>query len=168
MLRSRLLLGVAAVLAGTSVLLVVLGFAYTPVLLLAAAPFAVAAGFLWWHATGRLEVSMRAQIRYERVESGDARRTGRDVDGMGSADRESGAGRSQRQPGPDDWADSPALSLSRREAARVLDVSPEADAAAVRDAFRDRAREVHPDAPGGDAEAFREARAAYERLRPDR
>ena len=55
----------------------------------------------------------------------------------------------------------------RTAAARVLDVAPDADDEAVRRAYRERVREVHPDAPDGDEAAFREVRAAYERLLED-
>ncbi|MFC7155768.1 J domain-containing protein [Halomarina halobia] len=46
---------------------------------------------------------------------------------------------------------------------RVLGVSPDADEAAVRRAYRERAKETHPDA-GGSREAFKRVRWAYERV----
>lgn len=42
---------------------------------------------------------------------------------------------------------------------------PWLDADALRRAYQDRARSLHPDADGGDAEQFRELGVSYERLR---
>lgn len=50
------------------------------------------------------------------------------------------------------------------EAYETLGLEPGADLAAVRRAYRERAKETHPDL-GGDPEAFIEVREAYERLR---
>jgi curved DNA-binding protein CbpA len=49
------------------------------------------------------------------------------------------------------------------EAARVLGVDPDADQSTVDDAYRERVKEVHPDA-GGDAERFKRVKQAYETL----
>jgi hypothetical protein len=54
------------------------------------------------------------------------------------------------------------------EARRVLGVEADADEAAVRRAYRERVKEVHPDTPGGSASAFMRVREAYERLRAHR
>ncbi|WP_254543131.1 J domain-containing protein [Halomarina pelagica] len=50
---------------------------------------------------------------------------------------------------------------------RVLGVDADADADAIRRAYRERAKETHPDA-GGDREAFKRVRWAYERVRERR
>lgn len=54
-------------------------------------------------------------------------------------------------------------SLSRLEALALLHLPADADAAAVKRAYRRRARELHPDA-GGDPDAFRDLQRAYEQL----
>ena len=54
-----LVVGLAAVFAGTTVLLAVLAFAYQPFLLLFAVPFGIATYFLWYHASGRLTDRVR-------------------------------------------------------------------------------------------------------------
>lgn len=54
--------------------------------------------------------------------------------------------------------------MTAREAAEVLGVAPDADAEAVRSAYRDRIKEVHPDTDGGDEDQFKRVRDAYERL----
>lgn len=50
-----------------------------------------------------------------------------------------------------------------REAREILGVAPGADAETVRRAYRERAKETHPD-NGGDPEAFKRVRWAYEHL----
>lgn len=165
MIRSRLVLGVAAVLAGTAVLLVVLGFVYNPVLVVAAVPFALATFFLWSHATGRLLRAAEARSRTAR--SGSAERTRRRAGEPGATGSRSSGGRRRVGDGAG-TTPTDAEAISRRAAADVLDVAPDADQPTVKQAFRDRARDLHPDAPDGDAEAFRRVRAAYNRLAEDR
>lgn len=152
MTRSRLLVGVASVLAGTAVLMAVLGVVYNPVLLPAALPFGAAAYFLWSHVTGRLEPRVRRGSTSGAVGRGGGR---------------AGPGRG-RETEPGDPSRSPRVEPADRDAARVLGVEPDADEAALRRAFRERAKALHPDAGGGDEAAFRRARAAYERLRDGR
>ena len=54
--------------------------------------------------------------------------------------------------------------LTAREAYRTLGVAPGADESAVKEAYRERIKEVHPDAADGDAEAFKRVQTAYDRL----
>lgn len=54
--------------------------------------------------------------------------------------------------------------MERGKAARVLGVDVTASPAQVREAFRRRAREVHPDTSGGGDDAMVELNAAYETL----
>ncbi len=54
--------------------------------------------------------------------------------------------------------------VERARAARLLGVDIAATPEQIRDAFRRRARCVHPDAGGGDAAAMVELNAAYETL----
>jgi DnaJ-class molecular chaperone len=53
---------------------------------------------------------------------------------------------------------------SAEEAREVLGVPTNADEAEIKRAYRERAKEVHPDRAGGDAEAFKRVTEAYERL----
>lgn len=140
--RSALLFGVAAVLGGTSVLLFVLGAVFNLLFVVLAVPFAAAAYFLWLDATGRLA----NRFRWKRRTFDDRRRTARRT----TSNR-------RRQ--------SDAESPSRSRAREVLGVGPEADQAEIRSAYRNRVKEVHPDADGGDEEAFKRLSAAYDRLR---
>ncbi len=50
------------------------------------------------------------------------------------------------------------------QAYRTLGLDPDADEASVKRAYREKVKEVHPDADGGDEERFKEVTAAYERL----
>jgi curved DNA-binding protein CbpA len=56
-------------------------------------------------------------------------------------------------------------SPSDREAYRVLGLDPGANQRAIRDAYRRKVKDVHPDADGGDEEEFKRVAAAYETLR---
>jgi DnaJ-domain-containing protein 1 len=140
--RDRLLLALAATFAGLTVLLTVAALAVQPFLLAVAVPFAVLTYFLWYQATGRLE----ARARRRRVRTGDrGRATG-------------AAGGRERRTAPAE--DGP----SRAEAYRLLGLEPGADESAVKRAYRDLAKETHPDAEEGDEERFKEVTRAYERL----
>lgn len=159
MTRSRLLVGVASVLAGTTAVLVVFGLVYNPIILVAAVPFGAATGIIWSHATGRLDARMRQRARI--------RRPGSDA-GFGRGDRERRRApreRSRRTLGGRGAGPSPPP--GEIDAARVLGVEPDADEAAIRRAYREKAKDLHPDAPAGDEAAFRRVRDAYERLRSD-
>ena len=147
--RDRLLLGLAAVFAGLTVLLAVAALAVQPFLLLVAVPFAVVTYFLWYQATGRLEA--RTRRRQERA-SERARQTA----ATGAGPR-GGTASGRRPPQPDDGP-------SRTEAYRRLGLEPGADESAVKRAYRERVKEVHPDTETGDQETFKQVTRAYERL----
>lgn len=57
--------------------------------------------------------------------------------------------------------------MTEAEAYEVLGLDPTAGEDEVRDAYREQAKEVHPDTEGGSAEAFQELNDAYERLVDD-
>lgn len=158
MTRSRLLLAVAAVLAGATALFVVLGAVFNLLLVAAAVPFGAAAYFLWSHATGRLQARVHRRFVEREVRERDQR--------AAWTAREATTG----PDGPASWttADGATRSMGRAEAFAALGLSPGADQRAIRQAYRDRVKAVHPDADGGDEDEFRRVRAAYERLRDPR
>lgn len=135
--------------AGLTVLLAVAALAVQPFLLVVAAPFAVLTYFLWYQATGRLEA--RTRRRQERVGER-ARRTA-----AAGAGPRGGAANERRSPQPTDGP-------SRVEAYRRLGLEPGADESAVKQAYRERVKEVHPDTETGDQESFKAVTRAYERL----
>lgn len=163
MSSSRLIVGLGSVFAGLTVVLAVLGFAYSPVALVLAVPFCVVTYFLWYHASGRLHARVRRQ-------ASSARTSGRETGGFGAGPREEwtgprrgqgsfGAGNSQRETNP--WQ---RTGPNRTESYRVLGLDPGADEAAVRSAYRERVKEVHPDTEEGSERAFKRVNEAYERL----
>ncbi|USZ67572.1 J domain-containing protein [Halorussus salilacus] len=169
-----LLFGLAAVLAGIATLEFVLGFVYSPALFAIALPFAAAAYLVWYHASGRLE------DRVQQGRAGSYRRADAETGGFGAGPRDSFSGRrggfgardargrtdargasagrgARARPGADDRP-TPA------QAYRTLGLDPGADADAVRTAYRERVKAVHPDREGGDEEEFKRVNEAYERL----
>jgi len=82
------------------------------------------------------------------------------ADGVGRESARTSAGERRSAPTVDDGP-------SAEEARRVLGVEPDADDAEIKRAYRERAKELHPDQAGGDEEAFKRATEAYERLLDD-
>lgn len=171
--RSPLILGMAAVFAGCTVVLTVTALAYRePLVLIVAAPFAISTYLFWFQATGGL--AARARRRAVRGQSSvgataggraqergaDRRVTGRAGGGRSAAGRGPGRGAGGRGTGGRSSDPGPSEATARR----VLGVAPDADAEAIRAAYRDRVKEVHPDADSGTEEAFRRVQAAYDRL----
>jgi DnaJ-domain-containing protein 1 len=147
--RDRLLLGLAAVFAGLTVLVAVAALAVQPFLLFVALPFAVLTYFLWYQATGRLE----ARTRRRQARRGERARRAASA----GAGPRGGAANGRRPPQPNDGP-------SRAEAYRRLGLEPGADESAVKRAYRERVKEVHPDTETGDQETFKRVTRAYERL----
>lgn len=161
--RDRLVLGLAAVFAGITVVLVILAFARQLFLLFLALPFALTTYLMWHHATGRLAARARRQARANGTGS---RRApggfGAAAGGRGTRNRRAGRTAGGRRSGVGGAGDD---ALTRRQAYEALDIDPGADEDAVRRAYRSKVKEVHPDAEGGDEEAFKRVNRAYERLR---
>jgi hypothetical protein len=160
-----LVVGLAAVFAGTTVLLAVLAFAYQPFLLLFAVPFAVATYFLWYHASGRLTDRIRRSADRGRRRRANAAAEGPGgFEGFGPGRRAAGSrsdragDESRRRPRAD--PNQPSIA----EAYRTLGVDPGADEEAVKQAYRELAKSTHPDADAGDEEEFKRVTRAYERL----
>ena len=158
--RDRLVLGLAAVFAGLTVVLVVLAFVRQLFLLFLALPFAATTYLMWQHATGRIEARARRQARAGRRRTAPGGR-GRGGVGPGDATGRRTRATSGRTRTPPPSADS---SPTRREAADALGVDPDADEEAIKRAYRSKVKEVHPDTDGGDEEAFKRVNRAYERL----
>ncbi|WP_159899862.1 J domain-containing protein [Salinirussus salinus] len=76
-----------------------------------------------------------------------------------AADRGRGQRRQRRASRPGETSGPTA-----REAYETLGVEPGADESAVKRAYRERIKDVHPDAADGDAEEFKRVQAAYDRL----
>lgn len=217
--EETLLFGLAAVFAVVAVVEVVLAFVYTPALFAVAVPFAAAAYFVWYQASGRLReraergdanayrglgfggLSERlrgpdsdrrddigeAQSRFggdarsrfggERDSDGGGfgsggrrRANGRRATGRGATGRR-GSGRREREGRTAGARGGDAPGGQRNdgptpaEAYRRLGLDPDADDDAVRQAYRERVKSVHPDREGGDEDEFKRVTEAYEVLR---
>ncbi|MEZ3145080.1 J domain-containing protein [Halobaculum sp. MBLA0143] len=179
--RDTLVLGIAAVFAGTFVTMSVLALSHSLFLAFVAVPFGAAAYFMWWQVSGDLEERFRGRRAPGDRRAAEARRraaegtTGgssrfaeearkRAAEGAAGRERRRAAGAragSGRGPGTAGSTGMPA-----REAYDTLDLSPDASNEEVKSAYRDRVKEVHPDS-GGDEEAFKRVNRAYETLRED-
>ncbi|WP_058366067.1 J domain-containing protein [Haloparvum sedimenti] len=179
--NERVVVGLAATFAGLTAVLLVGGLAVSPVMLAVAVPFAFATYFLWYHASGRLRARVRRQATgasardrrraRQRARAAENRRAAFSGDRAGSRERQhrerrrrGGQRRSSRRNGRRDRAPPADGGPTVREAYATLDLSTDADEAAVKRAYREKAKELHPDAADGDEEAFKELNAAYERL----
>jgi hypothetical protein len=176
--RSPLVVGLAAVFAGMTVLLVVLAAVFRdPVVAIVAVPFAAATYLFWYHASGRIRQGIHERARRQRAQR-EARETGGGRGGFGAGPRFGGGpqsrrarqartgqqtrtgGRTARGQRVDPNAPG---GPTRREAYRTLGLEPGADEAAVKRAYREKVKDTHPDR-GGDEEAFKQVTRAYERL----
>lgn len=172
-------MGLAAVFAGLAVLMAVLGFVYHLFLLVVAIPFGIVSYTLWYHASGRLRAQVSRQPYAERRAQARAREEA--TGGFGAGPREEwtgpregfggargdfggGAGfGAERRNGRQRYAPS-TTGLSASEAYDVLGLDPGADPDRVRRAYREKVKDVHPDAETGDEAAFKRVQKAYERL----
>lgn len=136
-----------------------------PIALGVALPFAIAAGLVWYHASGRLEARMRRTARADADR--ERRRDAGSGPGRGRGPFTRGRGRRAtdgRGPGGRRrTARAPTGGPTPADAYRVLGLSPDATDAEVKRAYRARVKEVHPDA-GGDEREFRRVTRAYETL----
>jgi len=176
--KETLLVGLAAVFAGLAAVLGILTLVrMNPFVLVLAAPFAFVAYLLWYQGTGRL--ADRAQRRADRGEFGDRRESGFGA-GARRAARESRGRREARQryeaqfggrtaasDGVGQSGPRAATGMRAKTAARVLGVDPDAGEDAVKRAYREKVKDVHPDAPDGDGDRFKRVQRAYDRLRED-
>jgi hypothetical protein len=177
MVRDTVGLALAGVLAGLAAMLFVASIAVQPFLVVFAIPFAAGAYLVWQASIGEYGArgvsgseARRARARRARAANDRAasdgyrgttageRRRSRNYERARAAGRRA-SGRERAREEPD--------TLARREAARVLGVDADAEPAAVRSAYRERVKEVHPDTEGGDAEAFQQVNDAYERLQEE-
>ena len=99
--------------------------------------------------------------------AGRPRGGGRRADPQGRR-RAAGAGAGRRRARADGARIDPRTNeITAGEAYDRLGLDPDADADAVKRAYREKVKEVHPDTEGGDEDAFKRIKTAYERLDED-
>ncbi|NHN41474.1 J domain-containing protein [Halorubellus sp. JP-L1] len=159
-----------------------------------ALPFAATGYFMWYQATGRMRervaegvnadgsrfaeqkaregaqrgrsrFAREARRRIDRERRRRARASGRRARTSTAGGAGAGAARGASRRGGDRGRrvaqrDGPSL----EEAYHRLGLDPGASEEAVREAYRERVKDVHPDTADGDEEAFKRVTAAYERL----
>lgn len=163
--RDQLVMALASVFAGLTVLVAVLGIVYQPFLLLLSIGFGATAYFMWYQASGRLDERTRRRVRQGRDRDRDR------FSGFGAGARRenvrenyrratNGGARGRRTR----RAPSARSGPSRREAYRALGLDTTATAEEVKRAYRSKVKEVHPDTKGGSEEAFKRVNQAYETL----
>jgi hypothetical protein len=174
--NQRLVTGLAAAFGLMTVILAVGGVVYSPALLVLALVFFLVTYLLYEHATGRFLDRIYRGV--ERRAATDGSDPGRGGFGAGPreewtppreeqrrrarqrAGRDGRRGRRRQRVGATPRREGP----TPREAYGVLGLDPGADESAVREAYRQRIKEVHPDTESGDEEAFKRVREAYEVL----
>jgi hypothetical protein len=176
---SRLVVGMAVVFGGMTLLMLVLTAVFRdPMPLFVAVMFGAATYFFWYQVSGKMQASIYERVeRRARVDGGGRRRATDGRGGFGAGPREEWTppggeerweyryqqqrgGRRGRTGAEVAARDGP----TDREAYATLGLDPGADEAAVRRAYRERAKETHPDTGDGDEDEFKEVTAAYEQL----
>jgi hypothetical protein len=180
---SRIVTGLAIVLGAMAALFLILAVTASLVFVFVSAVFGASAYFVWYHASGRLarrvyrSVESRARPNagggtgagprddWESPRDGQRARTRANAGGFGAGARRAAAGggagdRQRRARPPGAGTDGP----TEAEAYDALDLEQGADESAVKSAYREKVKTVHPDRPDGDEEQFKEVKAAYERL----
>lgn len=183
----RLTTGLAVVLGGLTVVLTLLGLFESPAVLVLALTFGAATYFVYYHASGRMADRLYRRVeRQARVDGGRRRRTGagpredwepprdgasaRQAGARGrQAGRQRGEGRRRQQRRRERTQQSGRAApggsgLSTAEAYSRLGLDSSADQSAVKSAYRQKVKEVHPDTDGGDEQSFKRVKEAYERL----
>lgn len=178
---------------GVAVVMAVLSMVYQPFLLFLALPFGGAGFLIWYQGTGRLEARIRRSVRrradgraeFDGGQSGRTRREWQERRERATSRRARqerawrarnptagdarGAGAERRRNrgyGPGGYAPGATgrSGPSTEEAYRRLDLEPGSDPDRIREAYREKVKEVHPDTEDGDEEAFKRVNEAFETL----
>jgi len=178
----RLTKGVAVVFGVLTAVLTVVGILASPAVLFLALMFGASTYLMYYHISGKMAASV-----YERVErraatgarggfgagpreewdpprGGRARRAAERV--RQERARRQQARRGGQQAGRRQRVQQPSGPTPAEAYAR-LDLDPGADENAVKQAYRERVKETHPDTDGGNEREFKRVKTAYETLTDD-
>lgn len=170
-----------------AVLFGMLGIVYSPLLLVVGVLFGGVSYILWTHGTGRLAARLYRRVEQQAAANAQPNSRGRrqraQTGGFGAGPREEWRGprseqrarargrgrrarqrRASRQSGQQRTAPRTTDRPSPSEAYQTLGLDPQADEEAVKAAYREKVKDVHPDTEDGDEEQFKEVTRAYERL----
>jgi Zn-dependent protease with chaperone function len=180
--ENRLVTGLAAAFAVMTAILAVGGL-FIPPLFLPAILFGAVTYFIYYQASGRLLNRVyRGVERQAATESRGRRGGGRGGFGAGPREEWTPPREEQRRAGRQRVRQERVRQGGRqqgrrrrrqrvqqtgptpREASQVLGVAVDADESTVKRAYRERIKEVHPDADDGDEEEFKRVQEAYEVL----
>jgi hypothetical protein len=184
--QQRLVTGLAAAFALMTAILGIAGIVYSPALLILAVVFGAVTYLLYYQASGRMLDRIYRSVERKAATGGTDSNRG----GFGAGPREewtpprqeqrrqarqqtarervqqarqrrrAGGGQRRRRASSVQQQSGPTV----REAAQILGVGPNADESTIKQAYRARIKDVHPDAADGDEEEFKRVQAAYERL----
>lgn len=172
-------MALATVFAALAVVVTLVAFAYEPFVFVLAALFGAVAYFMWYQASGQLTRRL-----YRTVENQARKNDGhneRRVGGFGAGPRPewtprsewarrvgfTGDGRRDNRTHERERADrrgTTSETLTTAEAYDILDLDPGVGDSAVKQAYREKVKDVHPDTDSGSQEAFKRVNEAYEHL----
>jgi hypothetical protein len=173
--QNRLVTGLAAAFAVMTAILAV-GAIFVLPLAIPAVLFGAVTYFLYYQASGRLLRRIYRSVERQAATGNGSAPSGRGGFGAGPREewtppreeqRRRARGqrvRQERRRGQRQRRQRRQSGPTPREASRVLGVSVDADEGTVKRAYRNRIKDVHPDAEGGDEEAFKRVQRAYEVL----
>ena len=168
--RNGLIIGIASVFVGITVLMVVVGLAVNLFFLFVAVPFGGTAYVMWYQASGKLAERTRRQAASGQFNAAGRRRTAPGGFGAGAGNfrftarerarraRQTQQNRRRAQRG------TVRPGLSRAEARTVLGVAASANQSEIKTAYRQQAKQHHPDSEGGNEEKFKQVTQAYDTL----
>ena len=177
----RLTKGVAAVFAVLTAVLTAVGLLASPAVLFLALMFGASTYLMYYHLSGKMAASVYRRVQQQAATdaraSGQRRSAGRG--GFGTEPREEWTpprdeqrrrarqGRRQRARQRAGQPASVSTGPTPSEAYDRLGLDPSADQNAVKQAYRERVKETHPDTDGGNEREFKRVQAAYETLNDD-
>ena len=174
----RLTKGIAVVFGVLTAVLTVVGLLASPAVLFLAAMFGASTYLMYYHLSGKMAASVYRRVEQRAATDGRGPRRSAGRGGFGAEPREEwtpprderrrrarrtrqrarqrARGRTAGSAGP-----TPAEAYDR------LGLDPDADQSAVKQAYRERVKETHPDTDSGSEREFKRVKAAYETLSDD-